>query len=53
MVTASVPLAELLGYSSDLRIISSGTAMFTTEFEEYRRMSSLDEEEAIRNVRGF
>ncbi|XP_019755164.2 ribosome-releasing factor 2, mitochondrial isoform X3 [Dendroctonus ponderosae] len=53
VVTASVPLAELLGYSSDLRIISSGTAMFTTEFEEYRRMSSSDEEEAIRSVRGF
>ncbi|CAG9761363.1 unnamed protein product [Ceutorhynchus assimilis] len=53
IVTANTPLAELLGYSTDLRTITSGTATFTTEFFEYQQMTSLEEENAIRNVRGF
>lgn len=52
-VSCQVPLAELLGYSSILRTISSGTATFTMEFSEYSKMSEMDEAKAIQNVRGF
>lgn len=53
VILCDVPLADLLGYSTTLRTISSGTATFTMEFVEYRKMSSVDELKAIENVRGF
>ncbi|XP_030765251.1 ribosome-releasing factor 2, mitochondrial isoform X2 [Sitophilus oryzae] len=53
VVIAVVPLSELLGYSTDIRSISSGTATFSTEFKKYQRMSPLEEDNAIRSVRGF
>ncbi|XP_050296750.1 ribosome-releasing factor 2, mitochondrial [Anthonomus grandis grandis] len=53
VVSATTPLSELMGYSTDLRTITSGTAVFTTEFLQYQRMSPSDEENAIKSVRGF
>ncbi|EFA06892.2 ribosome-releasing factor 2, mitochondrial [Tribolium castaneum] len=53
VVEVMVPLAELMGYSTVLRTITSGTATFTMEFGEYRVMTAVDEENAIRSVRGF
>lgn len=47
------PLAELLGYATLLRTITSGTGSFTMEFNEYRKMSSIDEARAVECVRGF
>lgn len=47
------PLSELLGYSTDLRTITSGTASFTLEFHCYQPMSLQDEVKAIENVTGF
>ncbi|RZC34417.1 ribosome-releasing factor 2, mitochondrial, partial [Asbolus verrucosus] len=51
IITVNVPLAELLGYSTTIRTISSGTATFTMEFNEYQIMSAVDEDSAIRSVR--
>lgn len=48
-----VPLSELLGYSTDLRTITSGTASFTMEFHCYQHMSQQDEAKAIKNVTGL
>ncbi|GJQ76641.1 hypothetical protein Trydic_g15501 [Trypoxylus dichotomus] len=53
VVNAEAPLSELLGYSSSLRTISSGTGTFSMEFLEYRKMSPIDETKAIQSVRGF
>ena len=53
VITCTVPLSELLGYSTQLRIISSGNATFTMEFSHYQPMSALDEREAIKRVTGF
>jgi elongation factor G len=47
------PLSELLGYSTDLRTITSGTASFTLEFHCYQPMSAQDEMKAIESVTGF
>jgi elongation factor G len=47
------PLSELLGYSTDLRTITSGTASFTMEFHCYELMTSQDEAKAIKSVTGF
>ncbi|KAK5647699.1 hypothetical protein RI129_002591 [Pyrocoelia pectoralis] len=53
VITCEAPLSELLGYSTILRTITSGTASFSMEFSEYRTMSSVDEIKAIQSVRGF
>ncbi|XP_066995620.2 ribosome-releasing factor 2, mitochondrial [Anabrus simplex] len=53
VISAVVPMQELLGYSSDLRTITSGTASFTMEFHDYRLMSLSDEEKALDNIRGL
>jgi elongation factor G len=47
------PLSELLGYSTDLRTITSGTASFTMEFHCYQLMSQQDEAKAIKSVMGL
>lgn len=53
LVTAQCPLSELKGYSTILRTLSSGTATFTMEFAKYQRMSAINEEKAVKEVRGF
>ncbi|KAL7297259.1 hypothetical protein TKK_0009660 [Trichogramma kaykai] len=53
VINCSVPLSELLGYSTQLRIIASGTATFSMEFSHYQPMSSTNEREAIKRVTGF
>ena len=39
VINAEVPLAEMFGYSSDLRSFSAGKATYTMEFFSLRRMS--------------
>lgn len=53
MISCETPLAELMGYSTTLRTITSGTATFTMEFLDYKIMSTIDENKAIESVRGF
>ncbi|MCY3810439.1 MAG: elongation factor G [Gammaproteobacteria bacterium] len=40
IVRASVPLAEMFGYSTDLRSATQGRATFTMEFERYAEVPS-------------
>ena len=35
VVSAEVPLAEMLGYSTDLRSATQGRATYTMEFDKY------------------
>ncbi|XP_043492370.1 ribosome-releasing factor 2, mitochondrial [Polistes fuscatus] len=53
IITAFVPLSNLLGYSTNLRIITSGNSSFTIEFSHYKAMESNDEQEAIKRITGF
>ncbi|XP_042307975.1 ribosome-releasing factor 2, mitochondrial-like [Sceloporus undulatus] len=50
VVIASVPLAEMMGYSTHLRSLTSGTATFTLELASYQAMS-LHEQMALLNKR--
>ncbi|XP_058808480.1 ribosome-releasing factor 2, mitochondrial isoform X2 [Phymastichus coffea] len=53
IVICSIPLSELLGYSTQLRILSSGTATFSMEFSHYQPMNTMDEQAAIKRITGF
>ncbi|KAK6635136.1 hypothetical protein RUM44_000385 [Polyplax serrata] len=53
IIRGLVPLSELLGYSKELRILTSGRAAFTMELHSYRDMSGEEEARAIKSVTGI
>ena len=53
LIKTLAPLSELLGYSTALRIISSGSATFTLQFHNYRAMGPLEEQEAVKKITGL
>ncbi|XP_036138321.1 ribosome-releasing factor 2, mitochondrial [Monomorium pharaonis] len=53
VIRTLAPLSELLGYSTTLRIITSGNATFSMEFSHYQLMTTVDEEKAIEKIKGF
>ncbi|XP_076760367.1 mitochondrial ribosome recycling factor 2 isoform X2 [Xylocopa sonorina] len=53
VIECFAPLAELLGYSTTVRILSSGHASLSLEFDHYELMDSASEAEAIKKVTGF
>ncbi|XP_011702790.1 PREDICTED: ribosome-releasing factor 2, mitochondrial [Wasmannia auropunctata] len=53
VIRTLAPLSELLGYSTTLRIITSGNATLSLEFSHYQLMTPIDEEEAIEKIKGF
>ena len=53
VIRARVPLAELLGYSKQLRIGTSGNATFTMEFDCYKEVQGKSEKEVIKEITGF
>ena len=53
VIDSLTPLSELLGYSTRLRSLTSGTGNFHMEFHSYQKMSVLEETNAIHRVTGF
>ncbi|XP_076443062.1 ribosome-releasing factor 2, mitochondrial-like [Babylonia areolata] len=53
LVEAVTPLAELVGYSTDLRTITSGTATVSMELSHYQPMAVADQNQVIQSVTGF
>jgi len=53
MILVNAPLAELSGYSSALRTISSGTASMTMQPCGFSSMNSVDESLAERRAQGL
>ncbi|XP_002020001.2 ribosome-releasing factor 2, mitochondrial isoform X1 [Drosophila persimilis] len=53
MILVNAPLAELSGYSSALRTISSGTASMTMQPSGFSGMNAVDESLAERRVQGL
>jgi elongation factor G len=51
VITAEVPLANMFGYSTDLRSMSQGQANFSMEFSCYRKTPSSVQEEIIEKTR--
>ncbi len=51
IIKAMVPLAEMFGYATELRTITSGRATFTMQFEHYEPVPSLIAEEIITEKR--
>ncbi|MBI1292327.1 elongation factor G [bacterium] len=47
VVTAKVPLAEMFGYATDLRNISSGRASFSMQFDHYEPVPKFVEEKVV------
>jgi elongation factor G len=47
VIEAEVPLAELFGYSTDLRSMTQGQGTFSMEFSKYRRVPASIQEEVV------
>ena len=52
-VTASVPLAEMFGYVTTLRTITSGRATYSLEFSDYENVPEEITEDIIYKVKGY
>ena len=52
VLSATVPLSEMFGYSTDLRSRTQGRATYTMQFEEYQQVPNAIAEEIIKRVRG-
>ncbi len=53
VVKAQVPLAEMFGYSTDLRSATQGRATFTLQFASYERVPDHLAEKIINKIRGI
>src|SRR5256885_12006394 len=52
VVAASVPLSEMFGYSTTLRAISQGRAIYSMQFSHYREVPKTKAEEIVSKVKG-
>ncbi|MDA3814430.1 MAG: elongation factor G [Candidatus Cloacimonetes bacterium] len=52
-ITAHVPMSELFGYSTRLRSISQGRAVYTMEYFKHEKTPGNIQEKILKKVRGF
>ena len=52
IVAASVPLSEMFGYSTTLRSMSQGRAVYTMQFSHYQEVPKSKAEEIVSKVKG-
>jgi elongation factor G len=50
VITAEVPLAEMFGYSNNLRSMTQGKGSFTMEFLKYQKLPSSFQEEIVKKA---
>ena len=53
VIVSNAPLAQMFGYSTDLRSITQGRATFTMQFDSYDRVPDAIAEQIIQKVRGI
>ena len=53
VVNATVPLAEMFGYATDLRSRTQGRATYTMQFDSYQRVPLSVQETIVSRVRGI
>jgi elongation factor G len=52
VIAASVPLAEMFGYSTTLRSMSQGRAVYTMQFSHYEEVPKSKADDIISKVKG-
>ncbi len=52
-IIAKVPMRELFGYSTTIRSISSGRAIYTMEYSNYEIVPNNVKEEILKKIRGY
>ncbi len=52
-ILAKVPMRELFGYSTTIRSISSGRAIYSMEYDSYQIVPNNIKEEIIKKIRGY
>ena len=52
-IIAEVPMSELFGYSTRLRSLSQGRAIYTMEFLKYEKTPTQIQEKIIKRMRGY
>ncbi len=52
-IISKVPMRELFGYSTTIRSISSGRAIYTMEYDSYQIVPNNIKEEIIKKIRGY
>ena len=50
VITSEVPLAEMFGYSNDLRSMTQGKGSFSMEFLKYQRVPIRFQEEIVKKA---
>jgi elongation factor G len=50
VITSEVPLAEMFGYSSDLRSSTQGKGTFSMEFLKYQKVPTRFQEEIVKKA---
>ena len=50
VILAEVPLAEMFGYSNDLRSMTQGKGSFSMEFLKYQKLPSKFQEEIVKKA---
>ncbi len=53
IVRATVPLAKMFGYATDLRSLSQGRASYTMQFDSYSKVPDNVTNEIIARIRGY
>jgi len=52
-VTAEVPMSELFGYSTTLRSLTQGRAVYTMEYIKHEKVPASIQEKILKRVRGY
>lgn len=52
VLLATVPLAEMMGYSTVLRTVTSGNATFSLELDAYEAMNPHDQSALVKRISG-
>jgi elongation factor G len=52
-IIAEIPMSELFGYSTRLRSISQGRAIYTMEFHSYEKVPAQVQERILKKIRGY
>jgi elongation factor G len=52
-ITALIPMSELFGYSTKLRSISQGRAVYTMEYSKHEKVPANIQEKILRRMRGY